>query len=475
MKALARFTKVELEPYEVDGYQDFPRLRTGNDTSTELARYLGMKEIDFQQAGDPTQYKIYSVTVSAYLLRDGSLEVEGIDADEGLPKERIEAFFRNGKFQTRELPSVFEKFRVGTLDEGAIFYFRKSDKRLARRERETEREQEQRLELGASAVLDANRLVHMDEAGHIRVWRTNDGSFDPAATAEFARQDLVRIASDGAQLWALGTSQVYRWSPQDRSWKRAARFDLKRNPVKAFAVAGGAPFLILESGLVVNALAGRTYRTPAEDQFELMKMEAELEIAPDVDGSERKSYPERFMPFMPFGAPLRYTVSALGTDSRLWIGTSRGEWGGALYGLDPANGTWVDHGDSLAYVTGMTVDQSGQLIVSWSMNHMGSADTKILRHGPDAAPLRAISDSGARYYQTVAYNPFDNTNGGHTVLAELDGPIYGRERMAVGVAPGVRSLLPMASGAMAIVPKTGMPWLLRNGKLTRLQEPGSGN
>ncbi len=42
--------------------------------------------------------------------------------------------------------------------------------------------------------------------------------------------------------------------------------------------------------------------------------------------------------------------------------------------------------------------------------------------------------------------------------------------MALGVAPGIDSLLPFAPGALIVVPKSGMQWLLSDGKLTRLTE-----
>jgi hypothetical protein len=483
LKVLARVTNVELQNFEANWFDGFPRLKGGGEASRELARFLGMKEIDFTSP-DPRQYMIYSVRVSANVRQDGSLEVEEIEADEGLPREKIVEFLNTRRFDVGMLPPVFTKFHLGSFDEGETFYFRKADKRLARRERQAQSQLENRQELGASAVVLDDRLIHLDEAGNLRVWRLDDGNFDAAATARFSRNDLFRLASDGRQLWALGSSKVFRWSTEEGGWKSLARFDPKRNPVKGFAVAGGVPLLVLQAGTVMNPVTGRVYSTSDDDQFELMKMESEVAIGPDVDGSERKTSPERYMPFQRFGSPLADAVAVLGTKTRLWIGISRGEWGGALYALNPANGTWVDHGDATGYVTGMTEDGSGDLLVSWSMDHMGDAGTRILRHGGDAEPYGQIPDADSKYYQTVAFNPFDDTlygveqgdvvaisDGGHTKIAGLDGPVFGRERMAVGVAPGIGGLLPIGPRALVVVPKQGLPWLLRDGRLERLTHP----
>jgi hypothetical protein len=481
LKGLARFTQVELESYEDDWFDGFPRLKGGGKTSKALARFLGMKEFDLDKSSDWNQYKRYEVTVRSNLLRDGSVEVEEVKVDDGLPRDRIIEFFKAGRFEIGNLPAVFDKWHLGAHGE-ETFYFRKSDKRLARNERQAELAEEERLERGASAVLHEDKLIHLDESGRVRAWRLADGSFDAATTARLSRDDLTRLASDGEQLWALGASRVHRWSSQDQGWKTAAGFDQKRQPVKGFALAGGVPLLVLATG-VVNPVTKRRYATPGDDALELMKMDAQFWVGPDTDGSERRLFPERYNPRRIDFSPLSRTVAVLGTQSQLWIGTSGGEWGGSLRGLDPATGRWAEYGDSLHYVTGMTQDGSGDVIVSWSMSHF-DADTMIRRHGPDAVASQDYPELDEKYYQTVAFNPFDSTlygveqrdivtisEGMPTRIAELEGRVFGKEAMALGVAPGIGSLLPFAPGSLIVVPKIGMPWLLSDGKLTRLTEP----
>ena len=334
----------------------------------------------------------------------------------------------------------------------------------------------------ASAVMQEDRLIHLDEKGQVRVWRLRDGSFDAATSAGFARDDLTHLATDGTQLWAAGASNVYRWSSPDRSWKSAANFSQKRYPVRGFAVVDGRPLLVLETG-VMDAVTKRTYTTPGDNQLALMKLESSIWIGPDYSGGRRRLFPQYYNPVSLFPFPLRNTVSVLGTKSKLWIGTSQGEWGGTLYGLNPASGSWVRYGDSLHYVTGITQDSAGELIVSWSMSHF-DADTEIRRHRSDAKLSREFPLLKAQYYQTVAFNPFDGklygveqrdvvtiSDGMPTKIAELAGRVYEKEPMALGVAPGIGSLLPFAPGALVVVPKSGLPWLLRDGKLTRLTEP----
>lgn len=481
LKSVARFTRVELESYKAYWFDGFPRLKGGGNTSKALAAHLGMTEFDLDKSSDRNQYRSYEVTVRSSLLRDGSLEVEEIKVEEGLPKDKIVEFFKTARFDIGDLPAIFEKYQLGVLGY-ETFYFRNSDKRLARSELKAERAKEERLDLGASAALHEDRLIHLDEAGRIRVWRVQDGGFDAATTAEFFREDLTLLASDGSQLWALGASKVYRWSSRDRSWKRAADFDQKRHPVKGFAVVDGAPLLVLTTG-VINPVTKRTYAIPEDARFALMKMESQIWIGPGEDGSRRLTHPEWYIPVSRFPLPLSYTVAVLGTDSKLWIGTSQGEWGGSLYRLDPRTGSWISDSDCGGYVTGITKAGTNEVLVSWSMNHMGLAHTRICRHRPGAEPLK-FPELDSKYYQTVAFNPFDNTlygveqadvvtisDGAPTKIAELEGPIFGKEPLALGVAPGIGRLLPFAPGALIVVPKVGMPWLLSDGKLTRLIEP----
>lgn len=133
LKGRGRFTRAEVVGYDAPALLKFPRLKDGRDTAEALAAHLGMKSVDVYQRKE-MQFKWYSLTVGGYLLRDGGVEVEEIEADEGLPRERVAEFFRVNRFDARSVPRVVEKWHVGELH----FVFRKQDAREARREKREE-------------------------------------------------------------------------------------------------------------------------------------------------------------------------------------------------------------------------------------------------------------------------------------------------------------------------------------------------
>lgn len=133
LKDKARPTRTERQKFDSPLSADFPRLRNGRDTYATLADYLGMKAAD--PVGDKdNDYKIYRFKVSALLSRDGRLEIESIEFYDELPREKVVEFFKANRFDAAWFPKAFDKWHVG--DE--YFYFRKSDARLARRERREE-------------------------------------------------------------------------------------------------------------------------------------------------------------------------------------------------------------------------------------------------------------------------------------------------------------------------------------------------
>lgn len=453
MKGLGRFTRVEVESYrspELTEFSALDRLANGDDTEKSLAAHLGMKVVDMGNWN--RNYKLYAIVIRGYLLRGGSFELESVEGDEGLPRDRIVEFFAASRFRFDEtgLPAEFEKIHVGEQR----FYLRNSDNTLARRERQAQLEEEERFERGASAVLHEKNLIHLDHNGNVRVWHLQDGSFDAAASAEFSGNDLTHLAADDKQLWSVGKSEVYRWSAQERTWISAAKVNQKRDPIFGFAVVNGEPLLVLATE-VLNPVTRRRYQPPMPGSGLL-----------ESTGS------------------LSDTVAVLGTESQLWIGTTGGEWGGRLYGLNPASRRWTQSISVGGNVTGITQAGPADLIVSWAMSHF-ETHTRIRRHGPDGKVSREYPVLEAQYYQTVAFNPFDNklygveqrdvvtiSDGSPTTIAELDGPVFRKERHALGVAPGIAKLLPFAPSALIVVPKIGMPWMLREGQITRLTEPG---
>lgn len=133
VKDKGRFNKTEIQSFDAPIFLDFPKLKDGRNTSRSLAANLGMKMASIIGTKDDA-YKIYRFIVSGFILRDGSLEIEKIDADDELPKERILEFFKTNKFDSSSIPKEFEKWYFGN----EYFYFRNIDNKLARQEKQQE-------------------------------------------------------------------------------------------------------------------------------------------------------------------------------------------------------------------------------------------------------------------------------------------------------------------------------------------------
>jgi len=176
-------------------------------------------------------------------------------------------------------------------------------------------------------------------------------------------------------------------------------------------------------------------------------------------------------------------LDTIATQSMVWIGTGRGEWGGHLVGLNPRTGEWIHYQDKLHYVTSITREKPDELIVSWSMSHF-NASTLIRIHKRDTSVKTNFPALEAKYYQRVAFSPFDNTlygiegtdlvtieDGKPAKIAALDGEVFEDEAMAIGVSPGISGLIPIAEKTVIIVPNQGLPWRWENGELNRLSLP----
>lgn len=133
IKTKGRFTKTEVVSYRAPVFDGFPSLRDGRNANVSLANYIGMKAGNSLTASD--RYKWYIVSIDSTISQAGTLEIDAIDADSGLPKDKILEFFRTIKFDTRPIPKVFEKWNLGEQ----FFYFRNSSERIARREKQQER------------------------------------------------------------------------------------------------------------------------------------------------------------------------------------------------------------------------------------------------------------------------------------------------------------------------------------------------
>jgi len=134
IKSKGRPTQIKAVTYEAPVFLDFPRLRSGENTAEKLAKSLGLKAGD-SQGKTFDRYRWYSFKVKSNIYQDGSIEIEEIDVDQELSKDKILEFFRNNRFDPSLVPKIFEKWNIG--DE--YFFFRKANDQLARREREEDR------------------------------------------------------------------------------------------------------------------------------------------------------------------------------------------------------------------------------------------------------------------------------------------------------------------------------------------------
>ena len=133
IKTKGRFNKITLQKFEAPAFLDFPKLQNGRDAAASLAALLGMKTVDANGTKDD-QFKQYRFKVNATISRSGKIEIEELELFDDLPKEKIIEFFASNKFSVVSVPKEFEKWNI----RDKYFEFRKSDDRLARREKQQE-------------------------------------------------------------------------------------------------------------------------------------------------------------------------------------------------------------------------------------------------------------------------------------------------------------------------------------------------
>jgi hypothetical protein len=299
----------------------------------------------------------------------------------------------------------------------------------------------------SAAVVHKAKLVCLDEKGRFFAWNLEDVSFDAVTSSKLTLESVTHIAASGDELWATDKSTLYSWSDEEKSWKQVCDFDRGGERLETLIGVAGSPLLVFRSR-VEDVRARRTFKVP------------------NVEGHQ---------------IDFRRVLAFFTTDSMLWIGTGYGEWGGHLVGLNARTGEWMQYYDALHYVTGITQAKPNEMIVSWSMSHLG-ADTLIRIHNPDGTPKTPYPELDSKYYQTIVYSPFDKTlygventevvtieEGKPSKVAVLDGRVFDREPDAIGVSPGVSSIIPVGRKSLVIVPKSGLPWTLRDGNLTRLR------
>jgi hypothetical protein len=301
----------------------------------------------------------------------------------------------------------------------------------------------------AAAAYDGHLLCLYD-GGAVGAWDLKTGEYAKDTGSRLARKGLTSLAAAGETLWSTDEAALYRWSAEAGAWVKAAGLGEPEERLAELVTVGKTPLLVYPSK-VVDPVAGRTFPFPRLDK--------------------------------PGQRPPLGVLAACGTDATLWVGTGRGEWGGTLFGLDVVTGAWVHRYDALHYVTGITRTAPGEVVVSWSMSHF-LAHTLVRVHRADATVKTEYPRLDGKYFQCVTYNARDDTlygvestdlvtikDGKPSKVAKLNGRLFEREPNAIGVAPGVLALMPTGPQEVAVIPKRGRPWQLRNGELTPLRKP----
>jgi hypothetical protein len=133
IKGKGRFVKTKIQRFNAPVFLEFPKLKNGEDAYKRLAAHIGMTPADISGTRDES-FKLYSFKISTLMSRDGSLEIKDVEFYDELPKEKIIEFFKTNKFDSSSVPKAFDKWYIGN----EYFTFRKSDARLARREKQQE-------------------------------------------------------------------------------------------------------------------------------------------------------------------------------------------------------------------------------------------------------------------------------------------------------------------------------------------------
>jgi hypothetical protein len=242
-----------------------------------------------------------------------------------------------------------------------------------------------------------------------------------------------------------------KWSPETKTWGEVAKFDAGGEELAGIAVVGEMPFLIFPRK-VLSPIYRHTFEVPQlQGQFNDLRKLRVLAVQP--------------------------------MDHVVWIGTGYGEWGGHLVGLDVRTGGWVQFYGAVHYVTGIARGPKDEPIVSWSMSHF-SANTLIRVHKPDATPEISYPELADKYCLKVAYSPFDKklyglegktivsiNEGKPETVAKLDVQVFEREPRAIGVAPGIIALIPVAPETLVVVPSRSAPLMIKAGKPITLLVP----
>lgn len=292
-----------------------------------------------------------------------------------------------------------------------------------------------------AAVSFDSHVVVLAANGHLSAFDILGKPVDAAELKPLQLAGLMTISTGSGKLYGATATVLCEIDHWGGAWRKTATYAEHGDTVLRVAVVGKRPLLVYSSE-VVDPVEPRAFAVPMSIGKQVHTQVLRLQ-------------------------------AAYATPSMLWLGTGHGEWGGHLMGLNPRTGEWVQYYDALHYVTGITSADPGEVIVSWSMSHLSLASTLIRQHGATAQPDREFPELRDDYYQGIAYSSFDQTlyaveqnwlvtvaDGKPSRVLELTLRLYKAEPYAIGVAPGVIALLPVAEHQVVVVAGSGVPVLV---------------
>lgn len=302
------------------------------------------------------------------------------------------------------------------------------------------------------AVLYGDKLISITDQGNVVSWNIKLVSFDSKLSASMSSISVDYIGTSGSSLWCISRNEVFKWDESNNSWISFFKLDDKEVKPIEIAVIEDTPYIIF----------------PQKVEKIISQKKKQSFKVPNLKGQLKINY-------------LRLLDMAV-FDHGIWFGTGQGEWGGHLVHLDIDSGKWTSYYDGLHYATGIAPVDSKSSFVSWSMSHF-MASTLIRVHGANAKPRHSFNELDSQYFQKIAFDNRTKTlygveqnqlvkieNGTPIVLADLGEARYDAEPNAIGVSPGVLTIIPNANGVV-IVQKYSEPIVFIDGSIVRLSIP----
>lgn len=293
-------------------------------------------------------------------------------------------------------------------------------------------------------------LLCLNNRSEVSGWDVKRWEYAKGVGERFTRKGLVALATDDEKLWAVDGDTLYRWTAKGNEWEKLATFDTGKESVVAVVPVGGVAFVVCPSK-VIDPVGKKTF------------------IPPKDSG--------------PFGNSPYDILATHATESVLWIGTSKGEWGGRLLGFDPKTKKWIEHEHTSCWVSGITHATKGEVIVSWATEHL-RASSQVRVHNLDGEVNTKHDQVDDKYYRLLAYSPHDETlynvvgeelvsikDGKPTKVVNFKGEEIRNTSCPLEVSPEILAILPVGPKTVIVVPRNAEPRVVQKGEVTRLKRP----